>query len=366
MTVICNDRFPSKIAHGVYLARLCESLSGAGTHVELVVPKRFREVREDPFLYYDIRHPFRIVKIWSFDFIIFAKFFNKVAYWLQYLNFYLFIFFYFLFRSRSRIVYTMDYLGCLLSLLGFTVIFESHQWSEKYAGSLKPFLKLASAIVVTNSFIGAHFEKTGFPKEKILVAPNGVGLDRFTQTVSVGSLRQNLGLPLGKKIVSYIGKYRTLGAEKGVRELVSAIARLSPKYPNLFLLLVGFDEDERREVESQDLAVARRIDTEVRALNRLLDRLQRALVVGIDHEGARLGNGNAGNLLQGHLGAEVVDAEAVDECGRGPTRPHRRELVLDVLNRPGHLLPRLFERNLDQGVIAHEISVPMRSPVRAP
>ena len=214
------------------------------------MPKRFREVREDPFLYYDIRHPFRIVKIWSFDFIIFAKLFNKVAYWLQYLNFYLFIFFYFIFRSRSRIVYTMDYLGCLLSLLGFTVIFESHQWSEKYAGSLKPFLKLASAIVVTNSFIGAHFEKTGFPKEKILVAPNGVGLDRFTQTVSVGSLRQNLGLPLGKKIVSYIGKYRTLGAEKGVRELVSAIARLSPKYPNLFLLLVGFDEDERREVES--------------------------------------------------------------------------------------------------------------------
>ena len=91
ISVIYNDRFPSRIAHGVYLAKLCSSLASGGADVELIVPKRFNEVPGDPFVFYDVKNNFRIIKIWSFDFVIFAKFLGKVAYWLQYLNFYLFL-----------------------------------------------------------------------------------------------------------------------------------------------------------------------------------------------------------------------------------------------------------------------------------
>lgn len=249
ITVICNDRFPSAIAHGVYLARLCESLSLVGASVELIVPKRFREVSSDPFEYYDIKSRFKIIKIWSFDFIIFAKYFPRIAYWAQYANFYLFTIGYLLFRSRNRVIYTMDYFGPVLTALGFTVVFEAHQWNERYSGFLKSVLRLSRGVVVTNSFIGKRFQEIGFLNTGILVAQNGVNLNRFTVSTSQDSVRSRLGLPSGRKMISYIGKYRTLGAEKGVKELIDAVAQVSIKHPSAFLLLVGMDIDEKKEVE---------------------------------------------------------------------------------------------------------------------
>ena len=249
ITVLCNCRFPSTAAHSAYLARLCESLAGQERAVELVVPKRFKEVHEDPFKYYSIRTPFKVRKIWSFDFLIFGRVLGKLAFIMQYANFYLFILCFFLFRSRKRVIYTMDNLGCLLAFLGFRIIFETHIGIGSYRKRLLPLLKRADKIVTVNTLIKNDFVKAGFRPEAILVAPNGVDLSVFAGTESKEELRRNLKLPIDAKVVAYVGKYKTMGMDKGVDALVRAFSYLYVTQKDIYLLIVGLNASEKQELQ---------------------------------------------------------------------------------------------------------------------
>ncbi len=77
---------------------------------------------------------------------------------------------------------------------------------------------------------------------------------------------------------------------------------------------------ELRERQPDHLAVVRGIDPEVALLDRLLDRLDRALVVGRDREHPGLGHPEAGDLLQRHLAAVGVDLQLLDQRRRRATR----------------------------------------------
>lgn len=249
ISVIYNDRFPSRIAHGVYLAKLCSSLVEAGAEVELITPKRFGEVSGDPFAFYNVKNSFKITKIWSFDFLIFAKYGPKLFYWLQYLNFYIFLFAYMMFRSRKRVVYTMDYLGPTLKMLGYKVVFESHGGLE---GSSKIFIPLvikSDLMVGTNSFIVKKFTDLGYPKDKTLIARNGVDLENFETKLTTDEIRDLIKIPRDKKIVSYIGRFKTMGKGKGVEELVEAFSIVLKEIPGALLMIVGISEDEQGELE---------------------------------------------------------------------------------------------------------------------
>ncbi len=248
ITILCNCRFPSTSAHSVYLARLSESLENAGASVELVVPKRFKEATENPFVYYGIKTPFVIKKIWSFDFLIFGKVLGRLAFIFQYANFYLFVLGFFAFRSRNRIIYTMDNLGCLLAFLGFRVIFETHIGIGSYRRHLLPLLKKADRIVAVNSIIKNDFVQAGFSAERILVAPNGVDLSVFSGTESKEELRKTLHLPISAKIVSYVGKYKTMGMDKGVIELLQAFGVLRLSLSEAHLLIAGLGYGEKIEL----------------------------------------------------------------------------------------------------------------------
>ncbi|MEK7575022.1 MAG: glycosyltransferase family 4 protein [Patescibacteria group bacterium] len=248
ITVLCNTRFPSTAAHGAYLARLCESFSGQGIEVELVVPKRFREVHDNPLKYYSVKSPFKIKKLWSFDFLIFGSVLGRLAFVAQYVLFYLYVMLYFLFRSRKRIIYTMDNLGCLLTFLGYRVVFETHVGIGSYRKYLLPLLMRAERVIAVNSIIKEEFVRAGFRDETILVAPNGVDLKVFSGAESREQLRGDLKLPTTAKIISYVGKYKTMGMDKGVDGLVTAFASLHKNNKNTHLLIVGLAEGEKLEL----------------------------------------------------------------------------------------------------------------------
>ena len=82
---------------------------------------------------------------------------------------------------------------------------------------------------------------------------------------------------------------------------------------------------------------------EIALLDRLLDRLDRALVVGRDGEDARLGHAEAGDLLQRDLAAVGVDLQLLDQPRRRATGAHRGELRLQVADRLAHLVVALVE-----------------------
>lgn len=76
----------------------------------------------------------------------------------------------------------------------------------------------------------------GWPGGRLHVIPNGVDLDRFKVAANRGSLRSELGLPLGVPLVVYVGR---LVKEKGIFTLVRAAALLRDRGLSFHLLMIG-------------------------------------------------------------------------------------------------------------------------------
>ena len=103
------------------------------------------------------------------------------------------------------------------------------------------FSRLDALIVITSQLKRLYIESTKIAPEKVFIAPDGVDLDRFQIMETQLECRQRLGLPLDRQIIGYIGRFQTLGAEKGIPELVQAMKHLIKKYPDNppLLLCVG-------------------------------------------------------------------------------------------------------------------------------
>jgi glycosyltransferase involved in cell wall biosynthesis len=100
-----------------------------------------------------------------------------------------------------------------------------------------PALRLT---VVLTSFIKQRFMDLGFPAAKVRVLPDGVDLSLFDKLPSREACRGRLGLPLDCAVIGYVGRFQTLEMEKGIPELVQAMAaipHLAGKEP--LLLCVG-------------------------------------------------------------------------------------------------------------------------------
>lgn len=100
-----------------------------------------------------------------------------------------------------------------------------------------PALRLAVALT---SFIRESLAEIGCPEQRILVLPDAVDLRLFDQAPSRAMARRQLGLPPDRPIVGYVGRFRTMDMEKGIPELIEAIAHLAtPDGAEPLLLCVG-------------------------------------------------------------------------------------------------------------------------------
>ena len=121
--------------------------------------------------------------------------------------------------------------------------------------------------------------------------------------------------------------------------------------------------------QAHEVAVVGGVQADVGLVDRLLDRLDRGLVVGLHGDQARLGRGDRRELVQRGHRAVVVDHDAVQQRRARAAGAHRRELVLGGLHRLGHPLARVLEQFVDQVLSCHrpllagvDTSVPTRSP----
>ncbi len=83
--------------------------------------------------------------------------------------------------------------------------------------------------------------KLGFNKDKIFVIPDGVYLEKYSKDYNINNLKKELGLPLNKKIVMYVG---SLGLWKGVNTLLEA----SKNFNSDTQLVIG--GGEKKELET--------------------------------------------------------------------------------------------------------------------
>lgn len=256
---IANARMPTEKAHGLQIMQMCsaftnlarirnESDTNARIKVELVVPKRFNPIKKDPFEYYGIKKNFKIKKMPCLDLVNFGK----AGFLIECISFLISARVYLLFKNYD-ILYTREQ---FIGLFFRDYILEIHSLPKKITSLHKKFWEKAKALIVLTSFIKKKLVEDGLSENKILVAPDGVDLERFKvyPEQSEGSdlrfeIRERLNLPLDKKIISYIGKYKTKGETKGVEELIKTFAKILSDLPNSFILLVGINQNEINEVE---------------------------------------------------------------------------------------------------------------------
>jgi glycosyltransferase involved in cell wall biosynthesis len=111
---------------------------------------------------------------------------------------------------------------------------------RRFIGSaLLDILARFDGIVSINSQFTENYKKFGkFDSNKLFILPNGVDTAEFTPVSADEKtlLRRKLGLPIQKKIVSYVG---WISKRKGVDVLVESWKFVVAKRKNVLLLLIG-------------------------------------------------------------------------------------------------------------------------------
>ncbi len=211
---IVNVRIPTEKAHGYQICKMCEEFGSLGAEVELWIPERdVGQINNNAFFFYGLKNNFRIRKLKGTDFYKYLTQPGKVLFWLQ--SFLFITRLIFIKVDRGSIIYTRDpEIGWLFNLRGYKTVYEAHTWPEKRAGLYKYLIKKISKIVVITHSLKNFFVEAGYPKNDILVAPDGVDLGRFDIDLGKNAARKKLNLPLDKKIILYTGHlYKWKGAE---------------------------------------------------------------------------------------------------------------------------------------------------------
>ncbi|GJM16185.1 MAG: glycosyl transferase [Thermodesulfobacteriota bacterium] len=205
-----------------------------GIETELIIPSNRN--RTQLFKYYGIDSTFRLT---SFPYFENTSLRNIIHGFLAsiYIKF---------FRSkRYDIVVTRNIVFAYFATKFFNIptVYDAHHPLVKGGGALFNSFKDSEYLIrfSTNSKgLSQIYLNQGLPKDKLVVAHNGVELERFQNIPSKIECRNNLGLPLDKKIVCYAGN---IYEGRGVEQLIDVAERLSDI---IFLIVGGLDEDVDR------------------------------------------------------------------------------------------------------------------------
>jgi glycosyltransferase involved in cell wall biosynthesis len=239
---LSNIRIPTEKAHGVQVFKMCEAFAQAGYHVTLAVSDRYTPIADDPFVYYGAPHSFELTRISSIDTVKFGR----VGFWVQSLTFAWNAFWY-LRRTRPDRVFTRD---PLVVLAAHRAGIPAITWEVHVASSnlfTQRAAKHATQLVAISSGLLAWYMQRGVPRDRLVLAHDGVDLQDFADLPSRALVRRELDLPESRTIVEYVGKLKTMGEGKGVEALIEATGALLAEHPHLFLLVVGLNPDELAE-----------------------------------------------------------------------------------------------------------------------
>lgn len=262
---VSNARVPSEKAHVYQILKMCEAFTAHGAEVTLLHPyrvntKAMRKV-EDIYAHYGIRHKFPIKTLPSLDLRLLRRISPKLRFRVQNTTYVLILLLYLLFKKLAGVrfvLYSRDELSTLLLTLASRLVhiplfYESHVFPNSTpATRLSLYSKLSGLVTITHH-LKALYAAEGINPEKILVAPDGVDLNLFTDRSSKEEARQQLGLPLSKSLIVYTGH---LFRWKGVYELAESALHLS-NGTDVQVILVGgrpADVDQLRSfLDERDL-----------------------------------------------------------------------------------------------------------------
>jgi glycosyltransferase involved in cell wall biosynthesis len=245
---VANVRLPTEKAHGHQIAKMCEAFARQGADVLLLHPFRYQRkgggLRAGLFEYYRIPRLFQVHTLRNLDIVLlepavpqhlFAPFFfTHAMIWALYAALEAR-------KHRADLYYTRDsQVAFWLIRLGLKTVYEAHALPRRaQKGLLRRLLSSEHlhAIVGITSYICRGLSEWGCPERKLLMLPDGVDLSLFDHAPDAGACRRRLGLPLNRTIIGYLGRFQTLGMEKGLPQLVQSMKGLRGEHGGEPLLL---------------------------------------------------------------------------------------------------------------------------------
>ena len=154
LVYIANIRLPTEKAHGLQIMKMCESfamlkIASKDVEVELVVPGKSNYIKEDPFLFYNVKRNFKIIKIPCFDLFFTNGFAGKVSFFAQTICFLFIARIYFLF-NHFDILYTRDQ---LTGIFFRNFILEIHSIPDRITFFHKKIWRKAKKLIVLTHHI---------------------------------------------------------------------------------------------------------------------------------------------------------------------------------------------------------------------
>ncbi|MPZ76990.1 MAG: glycosyltransferase [Deltaproteobacteria bacterium] len=229
---------------------MCEAFAQNGLKVILLHPFRGQPDTlkyQNVFDYYGVPSIFDVGTLPNLDIFLFERLFPKTTFAPLFFMHAMLWGLYAVLRARREgadLYYTREStIAYWLVRLGLPTVYEVHDLPERIRKillrqiSTLPSLKL---VVALTSFIKERLVNMGFSPEKIIALPSSTDLSLFSDLPNMQECRERLGLPQERTIIGYIGRFRTQEMEKGIPELVQAMAHLpSLNGSDPLLLCVG-------------------------------------------------------------------------------------------------------------------------------
>ncbi|KKT57895.1 MAG: Glycosyl transferase group 1 [Candidatus Giovannonibacteria bacterium GW2011_GWC2_44_9] len=234
LVYIANARIPTEKAHGIQIMKMCDAFTAQGIDVELVLPRRLNNIKENPFDYYGVKKNFKITKLPTLDFI--ALELGQSGFFAETLIFLIASRIYLLFKNYDILYTREEWAGLFFK----DFCMEVHSLPARPSLLHKKTWRKAKAIFVLTSFTKNELIKLGISENKILVLPDAVDLAKFDIRISKEEARKKLNLPQDKKNILYTGSFY-LYDWKGVDVLLEAVKNFREDF--LFMLVGGSEEE---------------------------------------------------------------------------------------------------------------------------
>lgn len=234
---VANARLPTEKAHGHAIVKMCEAYAAEGVDLELWHPWR----RQDPriagrtvFDYYGVAPDFRVRTLPNVDVIaVEARFPARVFPWVMGAHDLVWASTVAARTSSRRPppwCHTRDVsVAWCTTAWGTPTILEVHDPPEGHRGTLVRQLGrrrnlrgvVALTVAARDTLVGQ-----GVDPARIVVLGSGVDLSGYAGLPDPLACRAAHGLPTDRPIVGYVGRFRALGAEKGLLTAVRAVGSM--------------------------------------------------------------------------------------------------------------------------------------------
>ncbi len=239
-----DTRIPSQKAHPYQIVQMCEAFADAGIAVTLLYANRrnLEHLQEvDIWDFYGLQHNFSAEALPCLDLYALANLLpprlrmagEHLAASIQTLTYNISLLIR-LIRERDSLIYSRDPISLWLIALLWSrrarrLFFEAHTYPATRAGLFlrRQLAKRIGGFVVITEHLRQRYESLSLPAERLLVAHDGFRRARFEIEGDRSNWRKRFGWPSNAFIVGYMGRFQTLGMDKGLDTLVEAIIALA-------------------------------------------------------------------------------------------------------------------------------------------